>query len=849
MLSLYSINIKSVLMTKTFKSAGITKIKEITYIKLVFPFNTKTLDNVRTLTGRAWHPKGKFWTASLTLNNVKALESWGFLVDTLLPYFNNEKKAKPLKIKGLNGTLFPYQTDGVNFIESRGGSALIADEMGCVSGDNLININFGGASSTISLRKFYKKYSKSTMKHKFKVRVLKDDVFGLHSVQNVLYKGVKQVLQIKTKSGKHIEVTPDHEVLTNKGYIAAEKLSVGSIVIINGTTKCIDCGSTENIITYKYSKFVGYCKNCMYTKHRKNKNGTGRWIDSDGYVKLNNKEYKDNPRYNSTGIYEHIIVMEKEIGHYIPRNLEIHHINGIKTDNRISNLELLSSKDHKKRHTNTYKHFGLHIVPKEDLIISIKYLKDHIDVYDIVMEDPYRNFVVNGITVHNCGKTIQAIAWMHLHPEERPALIVCPASLKLNWERELFIWTKGTVITEIISGTKVYPLNSDIAIINYDILPAWLKELKKSNLKTIVLDEAHYIKNSGAKRTKATMSLTKVIPNKILLTGTPVESRPSELYNIIKILDPLLFGNKWDYMMKYCGAKHNGFGWDFSGATEIEELHSKLTSTIMIRRKKADVLKDLPDKTYSFVPISIDNRKEYNEAEKDFIEYVKLGVELKVRKKLNDLFTEDYEGLATIVDHKLQRLKDEAGLKAEEGGVLVKIEILKQLAAAGKLKDTLQWIDNFLESGEKLVVFAVHKFVIDTLMETYKDIAVKIDGSVTSMTKRQKAVDDFQNVKRIKLFVGNIKAAGVGLTLTAASNVVFLEYPWNPGQLNQAIDRCHRITQKNAVNVYYLCGVNTIEESIARMLNDKQKVVDSLLDGKAMDSTSLLDDLVDSFNQ
>jgi len=167
---------------------------------------------------------------------------------------------------------------------------------------------------------------------------------------------------------------------------------------------------------------------------------------------------------------------------------------------------------------------------------------------------------------------------------------------------------------------------------------------------------------------------------------------------------------------------------------------------------------------------------------------------------------------------------------------------LKQLAVKGKMKNVNEWINDFLETDEKLVVFCTHKFVIEALMEEFKEIAVKVDGSV-SLLNRQKAVDGFQTNDKIRLFVGN-EAAEEGLTLTAASNLVHLELPWSPKTIDQRNDRCHRMTQKNSVMIYYLLAANTIEEKIAKLLDSKRKVVDAILDGIETEQASLLSELM-----
>jgi SWI/SNF-related matrix-associated actin-dependent regulator 1 of chromatin subfamily A len=437
------------------------------------------------------------------------------------------------------------------------------------------------------------------------------------------------------------------------------------------------------------------------------------------------------------------------------------------------------------------------------------------------------------------GKTIQALAWIGLHPEKRPAIIVCPAHLKLNWEREARMTLPGKLNIQVIHGTDTHqPLTGDIIIINYDVLPneyeekvdfmgrkvrgneipysGWVDFLIDLKPQVLIFDEAHYCKSSGALRTKAMRKLAKGIKHVIGLTGTPIVNRPVEGFTILQMIDRSLFPDFWAYAQRYCDAKHNGFGWDFSGASNKEELHEKL-KVVMIRRKKIDVLKDLPEKLFSFVPMSLDNQEEYDLAEADFIRYL--------RKE------------------KGEEVAEKAG-KAEH---LTRIEALKQLCIKGKIGAAMEWIENFLdENGNKLVVFAVHKTTIAGLMKKFGKMAVKVDGGMTAI-QRDEAVEAFQNDPKVKLFVGNIQAAGTGLTLTAASSVAFLELPWTPGELKQAEDRCHRIGQKNTVNIYYLLADETIEMIIAELLDEKRKVLEAVLDGKDVEEGTLLNDLMKKY--
>jgi len=434
------------------------------------------------------------------------------------------------------------------------------------------------------------------------------------------------------------------------------------------------------------------------------------------------------------------------------------------------------------------------------------------------------------------GKSIQSIAWLGLHPELKPALVICPASLKLNWAKEIEMTLYDKKVF-IINGRQGYtlPKDVDIFIINYDILPnkfinvegskkkkeisysGWVDYIIDAGVKVTIMDEAHLTKSSTALRTKACMKLSKKTDHVIGLTGTPIVNRPIEIYNAIKMIQPSLFVSGWAFKKRYCNAHFNGFGWDFNGASNTEELHNILTSTIMLRHLKKDVLQDLPDKIYSYVPMQIKDKDEYEDAERDFIQWLR------------------NKGLNKKAD------------KAERAEVITKLNGLKQLAAEKKLETVVEWIRNFINSDGKLVVFAVHKKIIDKLMKEFKGQAVKIDGSVRQ-SDRQKAVDKFQNDKNIKLFVGNIQAAGVGITLTAASSVAFIELDWVVGNHIQAEDRCHRIGQKNSVNIYYLLAAGTIEEKIGQLLSDKAKVLDSVLDGKSMDETNIFTELLEKIS-
>jgi len=393
------------------------------------------------------------------------------------------------------------------------------------------------------------------------------------------------------------------------------------------------------------------------------------------------------------------------------------------------------------------------------------------------------------------GKTIQALAWLQLHPELRPAVIVVPASLKLNWQREIIRWMSKRDKVAILEGRKTFDpalTGADIFIINYDVLSPWVDTLVKMRPAVMIADEAHYAKNYKAQRTKALAKFAKAVERVILLTGTPVTNRPIELFPLLNMIDPEGWPSFFRYAKEYCGGYNDDYGFNVGGATNLEDLHQRIKPYV-IRRTKDQVLKELPPKQRNTLVVRFDeaHRKEYNEM--------------------------IYEAAMAAA-----RTSAEA---------LVFIEKAKQVTMRAKMADTLEWIKNFLEGGDKLVVFAVHHETVDAIMREFPGSAVRLTGR-ENLQERQEAVDAFQNDPRIQLFVGNIKAAGVGITLTAASDVAFVEFVWTPGDHDQAEDRTHRIGQTGSVTAWYIVAEGTIEETIVRLTESKRQVIDTIHDGK-----------------
>lgn len=437
------------------------------------------------------------------------------------------------------------------------------------------------------------------------------------------------------------------------------------------------------------------------------------------------------------------------------------------------------------------------------------------------------------------GKTITSLAYLQLHPEFRPAVIVTPASVKLNWRNEALNWIEDDNI-EILYGQKPFQTTGSILIVNYDILHYWLAELMRREPSVIIADEAHLIKSKPKKkRDPHTGKLTKEIKSGhrtaalqtlvrsqgkhrrfIALTGTPVVNRPIEYFNVLNLLAPKVFTSRWSFAERFCGLKHDGFGWNYSGDSHSVELHRTLTvGGPMIRRLKSEVLPDLPPKIRSFVPMEV--------SKKEMDDYRKARDQFK-------LWVQQTRGAG-------------AAQRATNAEAITKIGVLKQLAARAKLNAACNWIRDQLSTGNKLVVFAIHREIVDRLMTGFGSVAVKIDGSVHP-DLRSDVVRKFQTDPGTTLFVGNIKAAGVGITLTAASSEAFLELPWSPADLDQAEDRCHRIGQDYPVNIHYLLAEGTIDSKIAHLLDAKRKVVRRVTDGKETEDVDLLETLLGSLD-
>ena len=433
------------------------------------------------------------------------------------------------------------------------------------------------------------------------------------------------------------------------------------------------------------------------------------------------------------------------------------------------------------------------------------------------------------------GKTVQALATIE-SGEFYPALVVCPASLKLNWEREASKWTTASI--SVING-KSNDFNKDIVIINYDILKKYNTEIESRKFKAVMFDESHYLKSPDAIRTRIAKSIVKNIDVRLMLTGTPILNRPKELIAQLDILGRLEeMGGAWSFLNRFCNPTFNGFGWVY-GASNLKELHDRMTSSFMLVRTKEEVLKELPAKTKTVLPVTLSNLNEYKQAEKDLISWLK-------KKSIEDKgFLNSIENLSKKEQEEQKHIRASSETyKVQRAESLVRIEKLKQLTVEGKMSSIVEWVENFLESGEKLVLFGWHKDPVNQLAKKFNTVCITGE---TSLNKRQEYIDKFQTDDSCKLIVMNMQSGGLGITLTASSNVAFFELGWTPALHNQAEDRCHRIGQHDVVNAYYLVGRDSIDEEILELIEKKREIVDTIVDGKV--EFSVLKELLEKLKQ
>lgn len=425
------------------------------------------------------------------------------------------------------------------------------------------------------------------------------------------------------------------------------------------------------------------------------------------------------------------------------------------------------------------------------------------------------------------GKTIQALATLEA-AGAYPALIVAPASLRINWLREAERWLPHRTRTGLSGGDAVG--KCDISVASYEIAHTLVDGTVAAPPRALVLDESHFCKTPTARRTQAVTAIADALDGDaivLLLSGTPVLNRPEELAPQLKILGRL---------EEIGGARR--FARVYARGQELNTLNRRLRRTCFVRRRKADVLRHLPAKQRVIVPVAIANGGEYRAAQADVARWVRAQAEA------DEAFQREIAGLDEEERAAAIRARGrDAEQRARRAQALVRITQLALMAARGKLDGAREWIANFVETGEKLVVFTRHREIGDALLEAFPGAAcatgrLDADG-------RAAEVERFQTDDACRLIVCSLDAAGVGLTMTAASNVAFVELGWTPAAHDQAEDRVHRIGQQEAVTAWYLLAAETIDERIAAVIDRKRELIRAATDGTAAGQDAVLDELLD----
>lgn len=421
------------------------------------------------------------------------------------------------------------------------------------------------------------------------------------------------------------------------------------------------------------------------------------------------------------------------------------------------------------------------------------------------------------LLTHNTGQTIVYAELLDLFP----CIVVCPSSVKSGWKKEWGLWNPDRSISIIEASKKKKDFTADVIIINYELLGvSFPYKNKKGEMKkrveikfpellqreyfALISDEIHVLKNPKAIKSKAFKLLAKNIDRVIGLSGTLILNRPSELQNILQLLNRYndIFPD-WEYFYyRYCNMKITEYGRDNSSSCNIQELYEILNHYCYFRKEKREVLTELPPIVEQVIELELSNKGEYKKAEKDFITYL----------------------------DKVDPEKIEKALRAE---TLVKLSSLFQLAITGKMKGIVEYIEEWLEANEdeKLIVFGIHKTPLNELADLFKGSCL-ITGELSGPQKEKEKEAFIQDANRRVLFA-NIDCIGTGVDglQKVCSNGFFIELPVKPSLLVQAIGRLERMGQKNSINISYLLALNTIDMKIWEVLKEKKNITDTVIKG------------------
>ena len=736
---------------------------------------------------------------------------------------------------------YGYQKEGISYILSKK-YCLLTDEMGCVDGDAIVTVKRAGCSRKMKLSDLCFKFN-GGISHGNKawdenipteIRCYYDGSLRSMPISKVWESGYKEVLKIFLDDGKELICTPEHQVLTEHGWVEAQYL-LNKNVLTNGNECCLKCGSTDDIITYKKSLYAGYCRSCMYFYR-----DAARKATADGVIRKDGYRYiyvgKSYPNYKKQGIAEHRLVVEANLNGYsykeyreliafnknlskfnlkiIPPDFEVHHKNGIRLDNRLDNLELKTKYVHHAEHESKNIFNKIKIFkPKKIKCTAIKRLGKK-TTYDVRV--PYADsFVANGIIVHNCGKSLQALT-SSLPYIDNKVLVICPAFLKYNWRAEYLKFSDVPEKRILLAKNKKEvgrwdTNNYDVLIINYEMLRSGVLNDIFNDFGMVILDECHYLKEPTAQRTESFLYLMEQHKPEFLvgLTGTPVQNRVPEFYTLLKL-------------MSMCPSKTNG--------KKITD--SFMTYSSFCERFSYKKLKKFRGMRQAIV------KYEGSKNIKELKEYLKGKFIRRMAKDHLDLPEFSHQNILVELTKKALteiseslRLAWEEQVIDSEGDEEESFSTAKARAALAKAPAVVNFTDDLLqqEPDSPVVIFSDHRESVDFMFEALskkKKSVARIYGG-TPNAKRHKIVKDFQAGK-LDVLVATIGAAGTGLTLTKSNKMIFCDLNWVPGQNAQAEKRIHRVGQKNRC-MYYHFILPGIDEMISSSLQEKIETINKVI--------------------
>lgn len=758
-------------------------------------------------------------------------------------------------------SLWPHQVAAVEMLEPLG-CGMLAMDMGCVDGAAEVVVNHCRSTRRLSLRDLYGKFHGRRWRHEFPtyLRALCGTEFRQHELRDVRCTGHKPVVRLELETGEILRLTPDHEVARpDNKWTAAELLKPGDHVVCNGTPACRECGSTENLVTWRYAKAFGLCKPCSY-RFRKPVLRTKRSIvDKDGYVRLYNRH--DHPRANKAGqVYEHLVVAEMMLMRSLAVGEEVHHLNGNRADNRPENLQITNRRQHNLTH-RCHRHLDggstinggrVMFVPRIGVIKSVT-PDGETDVYDVVMADPHRNFVANGIVVHNCGKSFAAIELL-LRWGCRCVLILCPKSVVRVWPAEF-----RKYLGPGLGGWRIVALDEDtvaeraeriltealcaevegrrLAIaLNYDAVihppladnggPGVLGQVEWDCL---IMDESHRIKQHDGRQSELVAQLAAGIPHRLGLTGTPMPHSQLDVFAQFRAIDPELYGdNWWSFQRRYSTTEERQVPVAIPGRKGKDRWKRDAKGQVVLRtiktvggyQRTAELQKLMSTRTYLVrsdevlqLPEVIDEQRYCLLGSKALLAYHSLLCDF--RAELDEGEITAANALSRMV--RLAQIANGYGVDGDGNEVHLGSEKAELLAEV---------LDD-LPQGEPVVVFGRFHHDLDAMLalaKARKRKCLELSGRRNELAKWQAATGD-------ELLAVQLQAGGVGVDFTRARYQVYFALDFNLGNYLQTRKRIHRPGQTRAVTYLHLLAAGTIDETVLSALGERRDVVDAVMEG------------------